>query len=167
MKYGVAIGRNTVNRDGNPATACQRRERVPEPSVMRTNDPYRSIFTLVRMRCAVLAGLVLALGLGATARAEAQLQSGALRFSLDTDMLTMGGVVRDPDNGGEDSTTVVGFGPNHLGNSRVTGYPTASTGLGFGYALSSKFVLGIRTGLGLDVYDGYGALDKTRVLAVG
>jgi hypothetical protein len=142
--------------------------RARRSDVMRTTNPHgrtgRTPF-FQRVRCAVLAALAFALCLAVSPRAEAQLQQGALRFSLDTDFFTAGGVRFERD-GADSDVTVFGFGPNHLGNTAPTGYPMALTGLGFGYALRSQWVLGLRTGLAFDVYDGEGASDKTRVLGL-
>jgi hypothetical protein len=134
---------------------------------MRTTNPYGRTGrtpSFPRVRCAVLAALAFALCLSVSPRAEAQLQQGALRFSLDTDFFTAGGV-RFERGGANNDVTVFGFGPNHLGTNGF-GYPMALTGLGLGYALRSKWVLGVRTGLGFDVYDGEGGSDKQRVLGL-
>jgi hypothetical protein len=87
-----------------------------------------------------------------TAGAEAQLDRGALRFSIDGDMLAIGGVKSDPDGpAGPSKATVVGFGPNQLGNMRAHGAGPTPIGLGFGYVLQPNLILGIRGGLGYDV----------------
>jgi hypothetical protein len=83
--------------------------------------------------------------------AEAQLSRGTLRISIDADMLSLAGIELDPEGpGGEYEGTVFGFGPNQHGGSRVSGGPTPF-GLGFGWVLTQKIILGARLGLGLDV----------------
>jgi hypothetical protein len=111
-------------------------------------------------KISILVALALALW---TAGAQAQLDRGAWRFSIDGDMLSIGGVKTDPDGpGGESKAMVVGFGPNQLGNARLSGLPTP-IGLGVGYVLTPKLVLGVRTSLGFDVVSPDGG-DNTRHL---
>jgi hypothetical protein len=105
--------------------------------------------------------LLAAFALSVSTPAQAQIRDGSMRFSLDTDVFTIGGVSVEPDGGNSVDTTVVGFGPNLLGNTRAY-FDMPSTGIGFGYALSSQFLLGLRTGLGFDVVDGEGNNDKVR-----
>ncbi len=114
-------------------------------------------------RISILVALALALF---TASAEAQLDlgRGTLRFSIDGDMLSIGGVKKDPPGPGESKATVVGFGPNQLGNARLSGYPTP-IGLGFGYVLNSAWILGVRTALGYDVVSPDGGTN-TRYLSL-
>ena len=99
--------------------------------------------------------------------AEAQLDRGDLRLSLDVDMLSMAGIEVDPDGPiGENEYTVFGLGPNQLGGARRTlGAPTP-LGLGLGWVLTPKIVLGARLGFGLDVEDGDGNDDSTRILGL-
>jgi hypothetical protein len=111
-------------------------------------------------KISILAALVLALW---TAGAEAQLSRGTMRFSIDGDMLAVGGVKRENElTGAEGKSTVVGFGPNQHGNARLSAYPTP-IGLGFGYVLQPKLILGLRTSLGYDVYAPDGG-ENTRIL---
>lgn len=100
-------------------------------------------------RISILVALALALW---TTQAEAQLGQGRMRFSIDGDMLAIGGVKTDlAGPGGVTKTTVVGFGPNQRGNMRVHGAGPTPIGLGFGYVLRPNLILGLRTGLGYDV----------------
>ncbi|MDB4975198.1 MAG: hypothetical protein JWN48_3539 [Myxococcaceae bacterium] len=92
--------------------------------------------------------------------AEAQLSKGNLRLSIDDDILSVAGVKV---GGGKD--TVVGFGPNQLGGSRIIGGPTP-LGLGVGYVLDPKILLGVRVGLGYDVIAPDGPGNNTRVLGL-
>jgi hypothetical protein len=84
------------------------------------------------------------------AGAEAQLDRGTFRFTVDGDMLSVGGVKLDPPGPGESTATVVGFGPNQFGNA-IRSAPPTPIGLGFGYVLQPKLILGLRTSLGYDV----------------
>ncbi len=98
--------------------------------------------------------------------AQAQISRGAFRLSLDTDVLSVAGVEVDPEGaGGEQDTTVFGIGPNAQGSSRISGEPTPF-GLGLGWGLSPKLVLGVRVGFGLDVVASDGAVDNTRLLGL-
>jgi hypothetical protein len=98
--------------------------------------------------------------------AHAQIGRGDLRLSLDTDMLGIAFVERDPDGpAGDYEATVISLGPNQMGGSRA--WPRLATPLGFGlgYAISSRTVLGVRTGIGFDVVDA-GGDDNVRHLAL-
>jgi hypothetical protein len=98
--------------------------------------------------------------------AQAQLGRGDFRFSLDTDVISVGHVRIDPDGpGGEYDQTVFGIGPNQLGASRVTA-PTSPVGLGLGYVLRPKLVLGLRLGFGFDVVSPENNGPDQRTLAV-
>jgi hypothetical protein len=116
----------------------------------------------------------LALGLWALASlvwslpAHAQLNRGDFRFSLDTDMISVGHVSIDPDGpAGEYDQTVFGIGPSELGASRVTA-PTSPVGLGLGYVLRPKLVLGLRLGFGFDIVapDNNGEDQKTLAVSL-
>jgi hypothetical protein len=97
--------------------------------------------------------------------AHAQLGRGDFRLSLDTDVISVAHVTLDPDGSAPDSDTVVfGIGPNQLGGSHVT-IPATPLGLGLGWVLSPKMLLGVRVGLGFDVISPDGG-DNTRVLAL-
>lgn len=97
--------------------------------------------------------------------AHAQLGRGDFRFSLDTDVISVARVTVDPDGpGGDAEYTVFGLGPSQLGASHIT-QPASPVGLGFGYVLHPKFVLGLRLGFGFDVIDRENAPD-TRLLGV-
>jgi hypothetical protein len=101
-----------------------------------------------------------------TLPAQAQLSRGDFRFSLDTDVISIAHVTLDPDGApGDAEYMVYGIGPNQLGASHLT-QVASPLGLGLGYVLHPKFVLGIRTGLGFDVVDPDGGGDKERILAV-
>jgi hypothetical protein len=110
--------------------------------------------------------MLVALGLALwTAGAEAQLDRGTLRFSIDGDVLSVGGVEIDPPGPGESSAMVIGFGPNQLGNARLSALPTP-IGLGFGYVLQPKLILGVRVALGYDVIAPDGEDNNTRYLGL-
>jgi hypothetical protein len=100
--------------------------------------------------------------------AEAQLDTGDFRFSIDADMLSISSFEFDLEGPAPASTTTVyGFGPNHLGGARATYNTPTPLGLGFGWVLTRKIVLGARIGLGLDVIDDDdGDDDKTRILGL-
>jgi hypothetical protein len=87
--------------------------------------------------------------------AEAQIGRGDFRLSLDADMFAVAFVNVDPDTGPDNESTVISLGPNQLGGSRQWpgGHVASPVGFGFGYALSHRTVLGLRTGLGFDVID--------------
>lgn len=105
-----------------------------------------------------------------TGTAHAQLSKGALRVSIDADLLTVAGVEINPDGASPAyDTTVISFGLNQLGGSHVPPgvRPASQLGFGVGWALSRRMVLGVRTGLGLDVIDRDGGADNTRVLSFG
>ena len=87
--------------------------------------------------------------------AAAQLTRGEFRLTLDTDIISVGNVNLEVPGGGDSDTLVFGLGPSQLGASRVTG-PTTPLGLGFGWVLTPKIVLGFRLGLGYDLvkYEG-------------
>jgi hypothetical protein len=97
--------------------------------------------------------------------AEAQLNRGDFRFSLDTDVISIAHVEIDPDGTpGEAEYMVYGIGPSQLGASQVT-QPASPLGLNLGYVLHPKFVLNFRLGLGYDVVAPEGG-ENTRLLAV-
>lgn len=94
------------------------------------------IWLVVMLGCALWGG-----------RAEAQLGRGTLRFSVDGDMLSIGGVRHEPTDG----TTVVGVGPNQLGFARAGSALPTPVSLGFGYVLQPALILGLRAGFGFDL----------------
>lgn len=98
--------------------------------------------------------------------AHAQVREGNVRLSLDSDMISIAGVEIETDGvPGDQEYMVFGIGPNQLGSSRLH-IPTTPLGLGLGYAISSKVVLGVRFGLGVDIVSPDGADDNTKYLAV-
>ncbi|HEX5659156.1 MAG TPA: hypothetical protein VFX59_18310 [Polyangiales bacterium] len=109
--------------------------------------------------------VVLALALW-TARAEAQIDRGTWRFTIDGDILSVGGVELDPPGPGKSSATVIGFGPNQLGNARATQASPTPIGIGVGYALQPKLILGVRTSLGYDVVAPDGEDNNVRYLGL-
>jgi hypothetical protein len=114
--------------------------------------------TLFALCCALVAFL--------SGTAHAQIGRGDLRLSLDTDMLGIAFVERDPDGpGGEFEATVISVGPNQMGGSRAWTRVATPLGFGLGYAISHRTVLGLRTGLGFDVVDA-GDDDNVRHLAL-
>ncbi|MDB4985699.1 MAG: hypothetical protein JWN04_877 [Myxococcaceae bacterium] len=120
------------------------------------------------MRRSALFALVVTLfaGLGSLAAspAEAQLSRGNLRLSIDADMFSVAGV-----RVGNGKETVVGFGPNQLGGTRISGAPAAGptpVGFGVGYVLRPKILLGVRLGLGYDVVAPDGPGNNTRYLGL-
>jgi len=86
----------------------------------------------------------------ATSSAHAQLREGSWRGFLDVDVFSAGTVRGDPKGPARtEKFTVVSFGPNQLGSSRVViGMPPL--GFGFGYVLKPRWMLGLRSGLGFD-----------------
>jgi len=92
--------------------------------------------------------------------AEAQLPRDAWRLSADVDVFSAAGV-RVAGN----KQHSFGFGPNELGPTRVSGGPTPF-GLGVGYVIDPKFLIGVRVGLGYDVYTNDGPGPNTRVLGL-
>ena len=115
-------------------------------------------------RCAAFAFVVtMCVGLGSlvAAPAQAQLSRGNLRLSVDADMFSVAGVHVD----GQPHGTVVGLGPNELGGGRYYSGPTP-VGLGVGYVLQPKLILGLRAGLGYDVVAPSGAPNNTRILGL-
>jgi opacity protein-like surface antigen len=112
-------------------------------------------------RFATLAFVVsICLGAFAASSAEAQLSRGNLRLSIDADMFAIAGV-----EVGNSENKVISFGPNQLGGSRLYGGPTP-LGLGVGYVLQPKLILGVRVGLGYDVIAPEGVGNNTRVLGL-
>lgn len=103
-----------------------------------------------------------------TSPAFAQLSRGEFRLSLDVDMISVAHVSLDPDGpGATDKQLVFGIGPNQLGGSRVTaGAPTSPVGFGFGWVLTPKIILGIRTGLGFDLIAPDGNAPNTKILVL-
>lgn len=116
------------------------------------------------IRFAALAVGMSCVALWAT-NAQAQLGRGDLRLSLDTDMLAVAKVDVDVDPGGDTEATVISVGPNQLGGSRVVQDATP-LGVGIGYTMTPKLVLGLRTGIGADFVDYEGSDDTIRMLAV-
>jgi hypothetical protein len=109
--------------------------------------------------------LVPLLWLAAAVPARAQLGRGDFRLSLDTDVLGVAHVTLDPDGaGGDDQNTVFSVGPNQLGGSQVT-LPATPLGLGLGWVMSPKILLGLRLGLGFDVISPDGG-ENRKVLAL-
>lgn len=117
-----------------------------------------AIFALLATVCAVLVGTF-------ATPAQAQLSQGNLRLTIDGDMLSIAGVERQPEGGVESKATVFGFGPNQHGGSQLSGRPTP-LGLGVGYVLQAKLILGLRFGLGLDVISPEGDDNNTRILGL-
>jgi hypothetical protein len=103
-----------------------------------------------------------------TKPASAQLSRGQFRLSLDVDMISVAHVSLDPDGPGPtDDQLVFGIGPNQLGGSRaISGAPTSPIGFGFGWVLTPKILLGIRTGLGYDLISPDGNSVNTKILVV-
>jgi hypothetical protein len=99
-------------------------------------------------KISILVALALALW---TTGAEAQLDRGDWRFTIDGDVLSVGGVEWDPPGPGESSAMVIGFGPNQLGNVRANSALPTPIGVGAGYVLTPKLILGARVALGYDV----------------
>lgn len=114
---------------------------------------------------ALFAMAFVALTTGLAAPAQAQLSRGNLRLTIDADVLSIAAVEVDPEFAGESDTTVFGLGPNQQGGSLVSGRPTPF-GLGVGYVLQSKLILGLRFGLGLDVVSPDGSDNNTRLLGL-
>jgi hypothetical protein len=136
------------------------------PHLNQNSRKIPGLFRGLPQRFALGAAVLLAtFALSVSNPAEAQIRDGSMRFTLDTDVFTIGGVSIEPDGGNSSDSMVVGFGPNLLGNSR-TNFDMPTTGLGFGYALSPQFLLGLRTGLGFDVVDGEGNNDKVRYFGI-
>lgn len=100
--------------------------------------------------------------------AEAQLHRGSFRFSIDADMLSIAGVELDPDGPRNDQdATLYGIGPNQLGGARAwTSTLPTPLGLGFGWGLGPKLLLGGRVAFGLDVVDNDDGGDNTRYLGL-
>jgi hypothetical protein len=115
-------------------------------------------FAIFAAASAVLVGVL-------AAPAEAQLSRGNLRLTIDADVLSVAGVEQDPEGPGESDTTVFGLGPNQHGGSEISGRPTPF-GLGVGYVLQPKLILGLRFGLGLDVVSPDGSDNNTRKLGL-
>jgi len=117
-----------------------------------------ALFALLATASALLAGAF-------AAPAQAQLSRGNLRLAIDADVLSVAGVERDPEDAGESNTTVFGVGPNQHGGGELSGRPTPF-GLGVGYVLQPKLILGLRFGLGLDVVSPDGSDNNTRKLGL-
>lgn len=100
-------------------------------------------------------------------RAEAQLGGRDLRLSLDTDLFSIASVHVNPQQrfAPENDYMVYGIGPGQLGGSAVL-IPATPLGFGVGFGISSRVLLGLRTGFGLDVIDQDDVDDKRKVLAV-
>lgn len=99
--------------------------------------------------------------------AQAQLGRGDFRLSLDTDVLSVAHISIDPDGPVEDvDTTVFGVGPNQLGGSHAT-MVASPLGLGLGWVITPKLLIGARLGLGFDVISPDGGDDNNvKVLAM-
>jgi hypothetical protein len=98
--------------------------------------------------------------------AAAQLARGQFRLSLDVDTISIAHVSLDPDGGGPTQKQLVfGIGPNQLGGSHAT-VVSSPVGLGFGWVLTPKILLGIRTGLGYDLLAPDGNAANTKILVV-
>jgi hypothetical protein len=95
--------------------------------------------------------VVLAIGTFACiGSASAQLRPRTGRFTLDAELLSAGRLHIDPEGtGGETNTTVIGVGANQLGSSRAY-LPTTPLGLGAGYVVDEKWIIGLRLGFGYD-----------------
>lgn len=96
------------------------------------------------------------------APAHAQLRDGAFRLTLDTSIFSVAGI--HADNRGD--AMVFGVGPNQLGAERVIDPGLSPLGLGLGWAVTHKIVLGLRTGLGYDIVKPDGDSDNVRVLVL-
>lgn len=82
--------------------------------------------------------------------AHAQLRQGDLRLALDVDVLSVGWTKLVPDDGSPArKQTTVGVGPSQFGASEVA-LPSAPLGVGVGYVLRPKWLLGARLGFGYD-----------------
>jgi hypothetical protein len=80
----------------------------------------------------------------------AQVNQGGYRLWIDADLFSVGGVRMDPGGPAPISkTTVIGVGPNQVGNSRVY-IPMTPLGVGFAYVVRPKWLLGARAGFGYD-----------------
>ena len=97
---------------------------------------------------------------------EAQLNRGDFRFSIDVDMLSMAAIEDEPEIGAEQEYTVFGVGWNQVGGARETFSTPTPLGLGLGWVLNPKIVLGARLGLGLDVVDADGDDNSARILGI-
>jgi|GEM_PF-6101161 len=103
--------------------------------------------------------LCLALLFVETASAHAQLRPATWRGFLDVDVFNAGVVQEDPRGPAKNEKfTLVGFGPNQLGNSRAV-IATPPVGLGFGYVLKPRWMLGLRAGLGYDRVSAHDSAD--------
>jgi hypothetical protein len=100
-----------------------------------------------------------------TSVAQAQLRRGDVRLSLDSDMISIAGVEVEVEGQDADSAMVFGIGPNQLGSSRTL-IATSPLGLGIGYVISPKVVLGVRFGLGVDIISPDGAGENEKVVAI-
>lgn len=114
---------------------------------------------------ALFATAFVVLTTGLAAPAQAQLSRGNLRLTVDSDVLSIAAVEVDLELGGESRATVFGLGPNQHGGSMLSGRPTP-LGLGVGYVLQSKLILGLRFGLGVDVVSPDGSDNNTRYLGL-
>lgn len=116
----------------------------------------KTLLSLLALACAFIA-----------LPAQAQLGRGDFRLSLDTDVLSVAHISIDPDGPPEDrDVTVFGIGPNQLGGSHAT-MVASPLGLGLGWVVTSKLLVGARLGLGFDVISPDGGDDNnTKVLAL-
>lgn len=97
--------------------------------------------------------------------AQAQLNRGDFRFTLDTDVISVANVRIDPDGPADDYDQMVfGVGPTQLGASHAT-QPMSPVALGFGWVLRPKIVLGARLGFGFDVVSPDGDAPNRKILA--
>jgi hypothetical protein len=95
-------------------------------------------------------GLVIVVTALVTTSAAAHVNEGGYRLWIDADLFSVGGVRTDPGGGAPiGKTTVIGVGPNQLGNSRPV-IPLTPLGVGFAYVLRPKWLLGARAGFGYD-----------------
>lgn len=83
--------------------------------------------------------------------AHAQLTERELRLWVDTDLLAVAWVKDNPSTPGPiEKNTVFSVGPNQLGAYRL-GPATTPLGVGVGYVLRSKWLIGARVGFGYDL----------------
>jgi hypothetical protein len=101
------------------------------------------------MRTSWLLTLAFLCVLSAPQGARAQLRQAALRLAIDADILSVGWTKLVPDDGRTRTQTTLGVGPNQFGASEVA-LPSAPVGIGVGYVLRPKILLGARVGFGFD-----------------
>ena len=81
--------------------------------------------------------------------ASAQLRDKSLRLFVDADMASVGFTKVMPDGEAVRRHVTVGIGPSQFGASEL-GLVTPTIGVGVGYALRSRWLLGLRAGFGYD-----------------